>query len=126
MRIRSRCAVGRLDRAVALGGEAEFLHGLAIELQHDLRGAVDQAQPLGVFQVRGIGVLVVQRLGRVVVFPEAAVGDVALQLVGVGRADALAFAVGAAEPGERADAGAAFVVGDIFGVAGDTARCRPA
>ena len=54
--------------------------------------------------------------------PVAAVVDVALQLLGVGRATPLCAAVGPAEAGERTDAGRTLMIDDVVRIAAGVAR----
>src|SRR5206468_766211 len=95
----------RLDGAVAACRQPELLQWLQIKLEHDRRSGPDEAQILGPFEVGLVGVLVVALLGREMMLVEAAVGDILLKLLRVRRAAAVALAIGAAETGERADAG---------------------
>jgi hypothetical protein len=67
-------------------------------------------------------VLVEELLRRQLVFPEAAVGDVAVELLRVRRAPALRLAVLAAPAGKRSDAGAALVPDNVILVAARIAR----
>ena len=108
---------GRLDRSVALGGEAEGLHLLAVKLAND-RGVIDDEAHLdGIGQIVAVDVAEVLDAGRQFLAPEALVLDVAVQLIGIGLAVAGLIAVGAAPAGERPDAGAALMIDDVIGIA---------
>ena len=88
--MRSRCSAGGTHRPVSLGGEAELLQRLDIELQHDRLRRVDQPHRDRGFEIGLVGVLVVELVRRQLVLPEAAIGDVALELMRVGCAAAAA------------------------------------
>ena len=75
--------------AVALRRQTEALQGLDIELEHDRLRRADQPHRGRGFEIGLVGVLVEELLRRQFVFPEAAVGDVAVELFRVGRAPAL-------------------------------------
>src|SRR5262249_47215038 len=109
-------ALGRLDRAMPFGSEAKLLQDLAIELQHDLFGPIDEAHRRRPFQVVLVGVAIeALRLGEFVV-PEAAVSDVAIELLRVGLSRAVPVALRTPPAREQADAGFALVVDDVVGV----------
>src|SRR6202020_2113600 len=96
-----------LHRPMAFGGEAEFLHRLAVEMKRDLGRIVDQPHRLRAFEIGAVGVLVVELLFRQAMAPETVVFDITADLVRVRRAAADCGAVLTAEAGERADAGLA-------------------
>ena len=109
--------LGRLLVAMALGGELELAQRLDVEVEGvELRRVVDADLDRPIL-VGLVPRLVELRLFRDVTDPETAVLDVFLQLVRVGLAAAVLVAVLAAPTGERADAGAAFVVLDVVAVA---------
>ena len=112
----------RLDRAVAARRQPEFLQRLEIKLERDRRGCADEADVLGPVEIGLVGVLVVALLRREMMLVEAAVGDVGVELLRVGRAVAVALAVRAAKAGERADARAALVIDDVVRIAAGIAR----
>ena len=96
--------------------EAEFLQGLRPDLQDHLIGVGDQPHRLGAVQIGLVGVLEPLLFGRQVIAPEAAIVDVALQLVGVRLAEPLLAAIRPAEAGQRADAGRTLMVHDVVRV----------
>ena len=108
---------GRLHRAVALRRQAELLQLLAVQLQDDRLGLLDEAHGARVLQIRSIGMLVEARFGYQLALPETAVLDVALQLLGVGLAATRLAAIGAAPARKRSDPGPAFVMHQVVGVA---------
>src|SRR3546814_16641245 len=73
--------------------QAELLQHLAVELQGDRLLARQPAHRLGVGEIALVGELEVELVGRQRVRPEAAVLDVALELVRVRLAGAVAAAV---------------------------------
>src|SRR3546814_8213313 len=93
--------------------QAELLQHLAVELQGDRLLARQPAHRLGVGEIALVGELEVELVGRQRVRPEAAVLDVALELVRVRLAGAVAAAVLVAPAGQRADARRALVVDDV-------------
>ena len=109
--------VRRLDRPVALGGEAEALHLLQVKLADDRLVVDDEAHLDGIGQIVAVDVAEVLDPGRQFLAPEALVLDVAVQLIGVGFAIAGLVSVGAAPAGERSDAGAALMIDDVIGIA---------
>src|SRR3982751_4757393 len=94
-------------------GLAEFLQRLEIKLKDHGRCRANEARILGPFEIGLVGVLVVALLGREVVLVEAALGDVGIELLRVGRAAAEALAIRAAKSCQRSDARAALVIDDI-------------
>ena len=102
---------------MALCREAEALQRLDIELQDDRLRRGDQPHRRRALEIGLVGVLEIELLGRQLVFPEAAIGDVAVELLRVGCALALRVALGAAPAGERPDARRALVQSDIILVA---------
>src|SRR3546814_3773216 len=90
--------------------QAELLQHLAVELQGDRLLARQPAHRLGVGEIALVGELEVELVGRQRVRPEAAVLDVALELVWVRLAGAVAAAVLVAPAGQRADARRELVV----------------
>ena len=105
-----------LSWAVAKRSQAEFLQGFRIQLQRHRIGVGNEAHAHRPVQVIAIGHLVVTPRVRHFRAPESTVGDVALQLVGIGRALAVLVAFGAAPAGQQADAGCAFVAHDVIGI----------
>ena len=93
--------VGRLAVALAEGGGLEAGERLDVELEEEGLRAVDEAGGDGPVLVGGVPGLEEGGLLRDVAGPEAAVRDVAGELVRVGGAAALGVAV-AAPAGERA------------------------
>ena len=83
--MRARCSRGGCGPRCPLRRQPEFLQHLAVELEGDGRRTVDEAHPHRVVEIIPVGVLVVALAGGQLVLPEAAVLDVALQLIGVGR-----------------------------------------
>src|SRR5690625_4702168 len=109
--------VRRLDFAVTQGSQAEPLEWLRIELQGDplaLRQKPPSHRPL---LIGAIGKAVVALLGCQLAAPEAALLDVALQLLRIGCAPALGGTVRAPETGERTDPGGALVIDDVVRIA---------
>src|SRR3546814_12394657 len=86
---------------MAAGGEPELLQMLAVKVQHDLLGLRDPTGLGGVFQVVLVGMLEVVLRGRQLVLPEAAVLDVALELVRVDRPAPVLIPLLAAPAGQR-------------------------
>src|SRR3546814_4311132 len=82
-------AVRRLHRAMPARRQAELLQHLAVELQGDRLLARQPAHRLGVGEIALVGELEVELVGRQRVRPEAAVLDVALELVRVRLAGAV-------------------------------------
>ena len=117
--------VGGLAVALAEGGGLEAGEGLGVELEEEGLRAVDEAGGHGPVLVGGVPGLEVGGLLGDVAAPEAAVGDVAVELVRVGGAAALGGAV-AAPAGERPDAGAALVADHVVGVVARRWGCRRA
>jgi hypothetical protein len=70
-------------------------------MHDDLVGVRNPADARRVFQVALVGVLEILMLRRQLVLPEAAVLDIALELVRVDLALAVLFAVGAAPARQR-------------------------
>ena len=102
---------------MAVGGKAEALQRLDVDLQRDRLRRADQPEGDRLLEVPLVGMLEVAFVRCELVAPETPVLDVALELVGVYRALAFPGAVGSAESGERADARGAFVVDQVVGVA---------
>ena len=107
--------LGRLVVAAAEGGGAEAGERFAIELEGVVLGRVGEADLHGEIGPGGVPGLEIGGLLGNLRRPESAVFDVARDLVGIGRAAAVAAAV-AAPARERADAGAALVAGHVVGV----------
>src|SRR4029077_12029086 len=108
--------------AVALRGEPKSLQRLDIELQDDRVGRGDENHRHRIFEIGLVGVLEEQLVGRQLVSPEAAIGDVALELRWVRRALAFRLAILAAPAGERAGAGGSLMEHDVILVATWKAR----
>ncbi len=113
---------GRLVRAVTARRLAETHQRLAVDLQDDLVGRVDEAHVLRPGEVFRVGVAVPVHAGRKLEAPEAAVFLVALDLAGIGRTTAMAFATFPAPARQQAEAGTAFMVDDVIGIAAGIAR----
>ncbi len=109
--------LGWLDRAMAASGQAKALQDLAVDLEDDRLGPLDEATLGGVVEIGLVGVLEVTRRRWDLLVPEAVVGDVALELAGVGRALADGASVLAAPAHQTADARFALVVDDVIGIA---------
>ena len=71
----------RHDGSVSLRRQTEALQRLDIELKDDRFGRADQAHRGRGFEIGLVGVLVVELLRRQFVFPEAAIRDVAVELL---------------------------------------------
>lgn len=94
---------------MAARGQPEALQRFGIELEDDRLGLRDETHLHGEFEIGAVGHLVVALVSGKVVMPEAAIVDIALQLVRIGLALADRGAVLAAPAGERADAGCALM-----------------
>ena len=106
--------VRRLNCTMAHRREAELLQRFEIQLKDDRIGCADKPDVTRPFQVRLISVFIEALLIFQVMLIERPVGDVLLQLFRIRRAFAEGFAVDATEPGQRANAGRAFVVDNII------------
>src|SRR5687768_10952971 len=102
--------------AETLRGETELLQRFRIQLQRDRRRAGKKAHLLRPFEIAAVGHLEIARVLGNLAAPEAAVVDVALQLVGIRRALRLERAVFAAPARQQAHAWRAFVALDVVGV----------
>jgi hypothetical protein len=108
--------LGRPMRAVALRGEAKTLQRLGVQMQRDRRVVRDETEPLRPAQIIAIGHFVIARGFGHRRAPNAAVFDVAPQLLGVRLAFAVRIAVRAAPARQRTDARRAFVAHEVIGV----------
>src|SRR5262249_17483362 len=72
--------VGRLHGAVSTRCQAKPLQRLAVDLQHDRIGALDEAEALCGFEVGAIGLLEIPLFRRKLVFQKALVLDVFFKL----------------------------------------------
>src|SRR6516162_2506580 len=108
--------VGRLHGTVSTRCQAKPLQRLAVDLQHDRIGALDEAEALCGFEVRAIGLLEIALFRRKLVFPEALVLNVFFKLSRIGLASALASSVAAAPPRQRANPRPPLMTGKIIRV----------
>ena len=106
-----------------LAARRNFCSGLAVELQHDRLGLVDEAHPCRPLEIGAVRVLEVSAaLRHAGAAPEALVGDIGVELLRVRRADAVLVAGLAAPAREHAEAGLALMVHQVVGIAAGIAR----
>src|SRR5689334_8025387 len=91
---RDTCAMrfGRLDGAVALGSQPEFLQWLEIELENDGIRPADKAEGRCPFEIVAIGMAIILHMIGQFVKPMAAILDIALKLLRIGLAAAMKHA----------------------------------
>src|ERR1051325_10265340 len=87
-----------------LAGEAEFLKHLAVKLQDDLVGLVDEAHGNCPLEVGLVGVAIEALVLRQFVLPETAVVDVSVELLEIGCPMADCTSIRTAPASQHADA----------------------
>ena len=115
-------ALGRANGAMALARQLELLQRLRVDLHDDRGRAGDEAHLAGPVQVPLVRIAVIPVPIGEPVLPEAAVRDVALDLIGVRRAGPVLGPVLAAPARQRSQAGASLVVDDVVGIAAGVER----
>src|SRR5579872_7505739 len=101
---------------MAAPGEAETLQRLAVKLEGDRLGSGKKTLVAGELEITEVRHLVVALILGQRMVPEAAVLDVALELIGIRSAAAELLSIRATPAGERPDARRSLVTHDVVGI----------
>src|SRR5262249_1163687 len=114
--------LGRHHLPVPTGGEAEALKRLDVELQDSRVDCIDESHRSRSLEICLVRVFEIPLIFGQLILPKTTVRDIALKLVGVGRAPARLFAGRTAPAAKRPDTRPAFVINDIIGIASGITR----
>ncbi len=114
--------LGRLHPPMAMGGQAKALQRFDVELQHDRSGSFDESHRHRGFEIGLVRVFEIELVGGQSVFPKAAIGDIALELVRIRGSPTRLVALRTAPAAQRAHPGPALMIDDIVRITAGEAR----